>query len=196
MKSSDKAIALIHRFEGIDHAGEWPGGASGVTIPYGYDLGYEEHFEDDWKGLLPDVTMGKLRAVLGLRGERAHAAARKLRDVQIPLDAAAKVFNGTVLPREEALVARVFPGSETMPGDAFGALVSLVFNRGALVDHSPRRVEMLALYKLFRAGPGPYDLKAVAALVEAQKRLWSDNTKSDGDLHDRRVAEAKLIREA
>ena len=194
-KSSARALALIHRFEGIDVPWRWPGKASGVTLPYGYDLGYERNFERDWGALLPEVTMDRLRPVLGLKGEAAHRAALKLRDVKISLAAAEDVFNATVLPREEALTARVFPGSDTLPGDAFGALVSLVYNRGALIDQSDRRREMLELYRLFRKGL-PFDVIRIADLVESQKRLWADVRTSDGDLHDRRIAEAALIRGA
>lgn len=194
MRSGAKAIALIHRFEGVDNPRSWPGKASGVTIPYGYDLGYEQHFEDDWKEL-DEPTKKRLRVALGVKGEAAHRLCRTAMDgVRISLDIASRVFNKIVMPREEALVMKVFPGSETLPPDAFGALVSLIFNRGSLVDKSDRRKEMLALYNYFRASPGPYDCRKVADLVESQKRLWPDVKASDGDLHDRRIAEAELIR--
>ncbi len=195
MKSGDKAIKLMLSFEGMDQPGSWPGGSSGVSIGHGYDLGYEASFESDWKGLLPADVMKRLRATLGLKGERAHQAARGLRDIRIPMDVSDQVFRSVTLPREEALTVKVFPGSDTLPPNAFGALVSLVYNRGALVDKSDRRKEMLALAVLFRKG-APYDLKEIASLVEAQKRLWPDVRTSDGDLHDRRIAEAKLIRES
>ena len=51
MLSSQKAIDLIHKFEGWDDPWIWPGDASGVTIGYGYDLGYEP-FKKEWAGLL------------------------------------------------------------------------------------------------------------------------------------------------
>jgi GH24 family phage-related lysozyme (muramidase) len=194
MRSGAKAISLIHRFEGIDSPRSWPGKASGVTIPYGYDLGYEQHFEADWKDL-DEETKRRLRPALGVKGERAHTLCRTaMQGVRIPLDIAARVFNEVVMPREESVVMKVFPGSETLPADAFGALVSLIYNRGSLIDKTDRRREMLALYTLFRASPGPYDLRKIADLVESQKRLWSDVQSSDGDLHDRRIAEAELIR--
>jgi GH24 family phage-related lysozyme (muramidase) len=194
MRSGAKAIALIHRFEGIDSPRSWPGKASGVTIPYGYDLGYEQNFESDWKDL-DEETKRRLRPALGVKGERAHTLCRTaMQGVRIPLDIAARVFNEVVMPREESVVMKVFPGSETLPGDAFGALVSLIFNRGSLIDKSDRRREMLALYNYFRSSPGPYDCGKVADLVESQARLWQDVKSSDGDLHDRRIAEAVLIR--
>lgn len=187
-----KAEALIHRFEGIDVPSIWPGDASGITIPYGYDLGYE-NFAKDWQGLLDNDIFNKLLKVVGLKGEAAHKVAPSFKGIKIPLDKAAIVFETIVIPREEEKTKKVFPGSETLHPDAFGALVSLIYNRGELINKTDRRKEMLALYQLFRAGK-PYDVKKIADLVEAQKRLWANNKKSDGDLYDRRVAEAALIR--
>lgn len=195
MRISETAVNFIIRFEGLDQPGIWPGDASGVSIGCGYDLGYEAHFEDDWRGLLSDDVMKRLRPTLGLKGSAAHHAALSLRDIRIPKDAARSVLENVTIPREEATTMKVFPGSETLPADAFGGLVSLIYNRGPLVDKSPRRKEMLALFQLFRKG-APFDLAAIAAQVEAQKRLWPHVGDSDGDLWTRRITEAKLIREA
>lgn len=195
MRISQKAADLIIRFEGMDRPGVFPGGASGVSIGHGYDLGYEQHFDEDWKGLLTDDTMKRLRAVVGLKGQSARHACMGLRDIRIPKDAADTVFERTTIPREEATTSKVFPGSETLPPDAFGGLVSLVYNRGPLIDKTDRRREMLALFQLFRKGP-PFSLSAIAALVESMKRLWPHVAGNDGDLWTRRIEEAKLIREA
>jgi hypothetical protein len=53
---SPAAFALIVKFESGDRPyyekflkrPSWPGGASGVTIGFGYDLGYEKTFREDW----------------------------------------------------------------------------------------------------------------------------------------------------
>lgn len=195
MKISEKAVSLIIRFEGLDQPGVWPGDASGVSIGCGYDLGYEAHFESDWSGLLPDDVMKRLRAVVGVKGQAARHAAMSLRDIRIPADKARDVLERVTIPREEASTSKVFPGADTLPADAFGGLVSLIYNRGTLIDHTPRRKEMLQLFQLFRKG-APFDLQAIASLVEAQKRLWPHVGDSDGDLWTRRIEEAKLIREA
>lgn len=195
MRISEKALNLIMRFEGLDQPGVWPGDASGVSIGCGYDLGYESNFEQDWKGLLPDDVMKRLRPTLGLKGDRAHQAAKALRDIKIPLTAARQVLANVTIPREETLTAKAFPGSETLHPDAFGGLVSLIYNRGSLINKTDRRKEMLALFTLFRQG-APFDLLKIANLVEAQKRLWPHVHDSDGDLWTRRIEEAKLIRNA
>jgi len=195
MKSSQNAIELIHRFEGWDIASQWPGEKSGITIPYGYDLGYEQNFESDWKPFLQAATIERLKPAIGMRGQSARHLAPSMRGIQIPKEGAESVFENRVLPRTEAAVEKVFPGSGTLPGDAFGALVSLIFNRGELIDHSDRRREMLQLRQLFLKGQ-PYDLRKIADLVESQKRLWPHRGDSDGDLWTRRIEEAKLIRSA
>lgn len=195
MKISEKAVNLILRFEGLDQPGVWPGDASGVSIGCGYDLGYEPNFEQDWGAILPADVMKRLKATVGLKGQAARHAAMDLRDIRIPLDKAKQVLENVTIPREEVTTAKVFPGSDTLPPDAFGGLVSLIYNRGPLIDKTPRRKEMLALFQLFRKG-APYDLKEIANLVEAQKRLWPHRGDSDGDLWTRRIEEAKLIRGA
>ena len=192
MRIGKKAEALIHQFEGIDKPSQWPGGASGITIPYGYDLGYE-NFEEDWKGMLPNPTYNALLKAVGVKGEAARKIAPTFKGLKIPLDKAAEIFENIVIPREENKTIKTFPGCETLHPDAFGALVSLIYNRGNLINNTDKRKEMLGLYNLFRRGT-PFNLREIANLVEAQKRLWKDVQSSDGDLHDRRIAEAQLIR--
>jgi hypothetical protein len=41
MRIGKKAEALIINFEGWDVPWEWPGSSSGITLPVGYDIGYE-----------------------------------------------------------------------------------------------------------------------------------------------------------
>lgn len=191
MEIGERALKLILDFEGWDVPWKWPGSSSGITIPYGYDLGYEP-FQADWMTHLPATDFGLLNSVVGLRGLDAQRVAPKLKGIKVPKIAAAKVFSTVTLPRYVAQTRRVFPGSDKWQPDAFGALVSLVFNRGPLVDNTDRRREMLAIHKLFVAGTATPE--NVAPLVASMARLWPDNKASDGDLHDRRLAEAQLIR--
>lgn len=191
MRISDAALQLILRFEGWDVASEWPGDSSGITIPYGYDLGFEP-FATDWKGLLSDDVFNRLLPVVGKRGQAAKIIAPSLRGIVIPKAAAVQVFENVTIPRYEAQTLQVFPSSDSLGADAFGGLVSLVFNRGMLLDNTNRRKEMLAIHNLCKSGKATTD--NVADQVESMARLWPDNPHSDGDLHDRRIAEAKLIR--
>ena len=201
MKSSPAAIELIHRFEGFDQPWIWQGGMSGVTIGYGYDLGYELSFMHDWCGLLNVVDMSRLNAAVGIKGEPAHSLCQHFQTIKIPEHAASLVFQNTTLPKYENLVIQTFPQSEKLPADAFGALVSLIYNRGtSLVDAagSDRRAEMRNIYLLLKGWDG-YNaliLRNLATQVDSMKRLWPNIPDDDCSLHNRREAEASLIRNA
>lgn len=206
MKLSQNAIDLILRFEigGTKKYYDkflarpsWPGGASGVTIGIGYDLGYDKNFEADWDGKLTDEQMARLKRCKGLTSQRAKAALSGVRDIIISYEDAMSVFDEFTLPVYIHQTLDAFPNSENLPDDAFGALVSLVFNRGPLIDNSDRRKEMKAIRNILLAGNDDLvdeeDIREIAAQVKSMARLWADNRDSDGDLHDRRIAEGDLI---
>lgn len=199
IRLSPKAEALLLSFEGWDVPWRWPGEKSGITLPIGYDLGYEEHFEKDWSGLLPAETMGRLRRALGVTGERARALAPSMRGILIPRTAAIRVFEQVTIPRQIAKTLSIWPLADSLPPDALGALVSVVYNRGTSLT-SDRRREMRNIRVLMqehaRHLDDPQLLKKLAAEVRSMARLWPDNKNSDGDLHDRRIQEARLIEHA
>ena len=190
---SKKAEDLILLFEGFDVPWRWPGESSGITIGRGYDLGYEP-FTRDWNGLLSASDFERLRKTVGLVGNNAARVAPSLRGINIPVAIADQVFGNVTLPRYEQQTLHAFPNSDKLPEDAFGALVSIVFNRGAALAGDRRR-EMLAIHKLLlNSDPkSPDTLKQIAALVRSMARLWPDRKDSDNDLHDRRMREAELI---
>ena len=184
--------ALILETEGFSSKPEWPGGQSGVTIGFGYDLGYVtvDQFESDWGELLrPDVRQ-RLKAVIGVRALRARNRAGELSDIRVSHKAAEQVFDTRTLPLYEFRTAQAFPGVEALPENARGALVSLVYNRGTtMVDDSPedRRREMRAIRNAVAEG----DLAEIAAQLRAMKRLWEG--KGLGGLIARREEEAQLV---
>ena len=207
MKLSDKAIELILQFE-IGGSRKyydkflarpsWPGGASGVTIGIGYDLGYSsKNFANDWKDKLSSDAFNRLNRTLGLTGSRGKAAISNVRDIVIPWEAAMEVFENNTMPLYIAQTLKAFPNADKLPPDAFGALVSVVFNRGPLVDDTDRRKEMKRIREILLLGNDQEvdteDIKDIASQVRQMSRLWPDNSKSDNDLHDRRHAEADLI---
>jgi len=205
-KLSDNALDLIIQFEvggGKKYYDKflarpsWPGGASGVTIGIGYDLGYDKGLEEDWGAYLTDDQIRRLKRVVGLKGSKAKSSISGVRDIVIPWDAAMDVFEKKTLPEYIAQTLEAFPKSQFLPDDAFGALVSLVFNRGPLVDDSPRRREMAEIHRILNLGGDDIvdddDIRQIAKQVRSMSRLWPDNTRSDNDLHDRRHAEADLI---
>lgn len=206
MKLSDKAVELILQFE-IGGSRKyydkflarpsWPGGASGVTIGIGYDLGYDKNFEQEWGDHLSDDAIARLKRTKGLTGRRAQSSISGVRDIIVPWDAALQVFDNVTLPEYIDQTLKAFPNADSLPDDAFGALVSLVFNRGPLIDNTDRRKEMKRIREILVMGSDKLvdneDIKEIADQVRSMSRLWPDNSKSDNDLHDRRHAEADLI---
>jgi GH24 family phage-related lysozyme (muramidase) len=190
---SERALDLILRSEGLDQ-GDWPGGASGITIGRGYDLGYHtaEEFDRDWRGRLPAQTTHLLRASLGLKGDAARERARVLRGrISIAAADADAVFLLRELPKTVRLTMDTFPGIERLPLDAQGALVSLVFNRGSrMQDNDPflqERREMRAIAAAVARG----ELPTIARQLRSMKRLWAGKG-LDGLLR-RRDEESDLV---
>lgn len=170
----------------------WPGADSGVTVGIGYDLGHTSaaQIERDWRGRLPDAHVDALLRVQGTTGPRAEAALPEVAHVVVPLEAARAVFYTSTLPRFAASVRRAYPGVEGLPADAQGALLSLVFNRGASMSSDDRRREMREIRGLVPDG----DLDGIAGRIRSMKRLWDPARL--GGLHRRRDAEADLVAHA
>ena len=169
----------------------WPGGASGVTIGVGYDLGYQGKFDADWSDLLTPTQMDALRPWLGRQGATASAGPAQLQAVSIPWHAAWTVFIRRSLPGEITLTRATFHGPVAPPPLCLGVLVSLVYNRGTSMTDSQQspgnRKEMRDIRDAVAAGR----LGDVPAALRAMKRLWPEGN----GLRDRREREAKLFEE-
>jgi GH24 family phage-related lysozyme (muramidase) len=169
----------------------WPGGASGVTIGIGYDLGYHRDYQirRDWE---PYVTDKQLKQLMNLAGKRANAAKTqlaKVKDIRIPYEAAATVFSESTLPRYAKDALKTYKGLEKLLPDAQAGILSLVYNRGTRLSGSKRK-EMKAIQSLVKN----QDYDEISAQILSMKRLWI-NTNLRG-LLKRRDDEAKLIRKA
>jgi hypothetical protein len=169
----------------------YPGGASGVTIGVGYDLGYnsEEQFTADWGKVLTGDIFAKLAKCLGAKSTAAKSLISSVNDIEIPWESALKVFKESTLPRFVNETLKAFPGANELHPDAFGALVSLVFNRGAAVT-GKNREEMKNIRGLI-AGK---NYAAIAKEITNMKRIWVGKG-LDGLLR-RRDEEAALIKGA
>lgn len=197
---SPKATDLILSFEGIDQPSKWPGEKSGITLGYGFDLGYctRSEFIGAWARHLDGSDMQALSAVIGVTGERARQRAGRFTNIKIREAEAREVFERVSVPKMLAMTDKAFPGFRCLAADAQGALASLVFNRGYSVQ-GPRRSEMAEIRRIVAHVAQHTDddaevargLRAIAAEIRSMKRIWNINTMRG--LHRRRDAEAALV---
>lgn len=169
---------------------EWPAGASGPTVGIGYDCGYStiDQIRADWAGFVSDQTVSALVRAAGLRGAAAQAFVRAFGgSATITWDQAISQFKAHELPKWEAMLLHDLPNAISLTGDCFGALTSLIFNRGDGGFRSPgaRFLEMRAIAEHVAANR--FDL--VPAEFLSMRRLWPVGK----DLWLRRGHEAALF---
>lgn len=191
---TQRALDLIVEFEvgGVDEYNphpEWPEGASGVTIGLGYDLGYntKEQFDKDFHAL-ESSSRSRLHTCIGVTGYAAKKLLYSVKDIEISWQIAYDVFIGSTVPRFYEETRQAFNGLEKLPKDAQGALVSLVFNRGPLINNENRRREMREIRDFVPSG----NLKVIAEQIRSMKRLWIGTSIENG-MCRRREAEARLV---
>lgn len=168
----------------------WPGGQSGVTIGIGYDLGYASAstFRSDWGSLIPKNSMDRLVKSCGLTGQAAAQQVKELHVHKVGWPESNTQFDA-YLQYVAGQTEDTFLNCNHLAPDSFGALVSLIYNRGAsLSRRSGRRREMLEIYDLMLKR----DFAAVPAKIREMKRLWKDDPQARG-LLARRELEALLF---
>lgn len=195
---SQKALDLIVDAEGCNLTPDFPGGASGVTYGYGYDLGYnsKDQITKDWSSHVNGNVLAFMLSASGKTGVDAQkmiTSATKI--LRITQEAAEDVFRDSTIPRFQKLALSTYPNLENLPEDVQGAITSLVFNRGASfgVEGQPSwdsRREMRQLKPLIENG----DLKGIADTIRSMSRLWVG--KGLSGLITRRENEANLIDQA
>lgn len=169
----------------------WAGGDSGLTIGLGYDVGYvkEAQLFSDWQGLNLNF-LNALKRFCGVKGEVVKTMMRgEVLNVIIPYNIAYEVFVKKSIPKYYALTKKIYPQLDELNEDTRGALVSMVYNRGAKIDGESRK-EMKAIVDLV----AKKDYEGIAEQIEQSKRLW-ENKGMDG-LVIRREAEADLVRDS
>lgn len=194
---SDDAFDLIVEFEVSSQAlytrkyrgPIWPGGASGVTIGIGYDVGYTTPtlLESDFGGVVPDSTIAALKPAIGVSGDAARRIAASLAgSVDVPWEAAIKVHRDKIIPRWIGLVERSLPNTDTLSADSLGALVSLTYNRGASFTKAGGRFsEMRAIKEHMRSR----SFSRIPTDIRSMKRIWP----TVAGLQKRREREAILF---
>lgn len=168
---------------------EYPGGASGITVGIGYDLGYASanHITDDWSHL---ISPGMLRVMLSCAGVKGDAARALLPNVKaailIPWDAAIEVFAKRDIPAWTAIVCKVLPNTDKISAQCLGVQVSIAYNRGAggYTENGDRFNEM----RFIRQHMSNCDFKPISGAIRSMARLWPGAK----GLQNRRMAEAQL----
>lgn len=198
-----RAVDLIVRYETGGKAyynrflskPTWPGFSSGVTIGFGYDLGYngKDSFSHVWKGHLKKSEISILSTAIGLRAPRDRARIDHLlpqfSGIIVPWESGRQVFVEHTLPKFRRLLHRSLPEVSKLPLLCEGALLSLVFNRGASFNRQGDRfLEMREIKRHLHQG----NLEQIPAAIESMKRIWPNSPPPHG-LQQRRIDEANLF---
>lgn len=166
----------------------YPGGASGVTIGIGADLGYlsREEFDKYFAKYFTEDEAKKLRSVIGLKGQSAKSALSKVKGIELSWNNAKKIFINWTLPKFWKLTNGIWPGMDQLCENAQIALTSIVFNRGSSLKGNGRK-EMVNIQSLVKKK----DIKGIAKEIKSMKRLWIG--KGLDGLLKRRDIEAKMV---
>ena len=168
---------------------EWPGGASGVTIALGYDLGYadKDKITRDFKNKISDDMLRLCLSCSGITGTKAN----RLKDVVksrilIPWNVALDIFLNNDIPEWINTVEHVLQNTSLLSPDSLGALVSLAYNRGASF-HLPgdRYLEMRTIALDMQTK----NFKDIPNQFRRMSRLWPTSS----GVHKRRFREAALF---
>lgn len=176
---SERAKKLIIGFEVISEdyykmhlqSPIWPGGSSGVTIGFGYDIGYsrKDWLAEDWKSILDDQTIEALAKDCGVKGVPAKSLAVQLGAVRIPWSLADQQFRERELKMYVAETIDHLPNAEKLSADSLGALVSLVYNRGPSFKALGPRYEDMRAIRLHMVAQS---YSEIPADIRRMKKLW------------------------
>ncbi|MFP3614542.1 hypothetical protein SB778_31110 [Paraburkholderia sp. SIMBA_050] len=167
----------------------WPGGESGITVGVGYDLGYvtPKWLKDDWGKIISPSDLATLKDACGIRGEAANRALGKFKSVTIPWEKANPQFRNYLLPLYVAETLARLPNANKLSDDSLGAMVSLVYNRGAGGFRSPK-----PQYKEMRAILQHMEVEKYELVPEEFRKMTRLWPKTRG-LLTRRELEARLF---
>ncbi len=197
-KPSPKALNLILKYEvggGQSYYEKylsrftWPGGSSGPTIGIGIDVAYYSAQElASIFEFLSKEHIGLIQEGSGKTSQQGKEYASKLRkaDIMVNWAQAIDIFEKLTWPKFASAAERTFPDLNKLHEDAYGAIVSIVFNRGTNLKGDTRK-EMRAIKDLIPQK----NYKDIAKQVRGMKRLWKGKN-LDG-LIERRESEALLI---
>jgi len=167
----------------------WPGGESGPTIGIGIDTAY--YSANEISNIFDFLKEDQIKLIQGAKDKtgasgKEYTKTLQAANIEVSWDQATKIFKSLTWPKFAAAAERTFPGLIDLKDDAYGAIVSLVFNRGTRMVGDSRK-EMRNIKSLIP----DKNYNAIAKEVIKMKRLW-EGKDLDG-LLARRDAEAKLI---
>ena len=167
----------------------WPGGASGLTLGIGIDCGY--YTPAELEKIFHFLSKKQLDIVKGASGKKGQAGKEytnqhKNSGIVVTWDQALDIFNNLIWTKFSRLAERAFPGLDQLCDDAYGAIVSLVFNRGSSMT-GDSRLEMRNIRDLVPKK----NYKGIAKELRKMKRIWQG--KGLDGLLERREAEATLV---
>lgn len=188
---SEESFKYILEAEGYGDCPYVPGGNSGVTIGYGYDLGQqsESQVRRDLKDIYSPQVLERLIGVVGKKGDDARDVVGSVSDIKISKDLALNLASN-MKARYAQLMVDVYPSIVELHPHCQGAILSLVVNRG----NSFTRPDVLSRVEMKQIAD---DLEAshpdkVPLRLRAMKRLWQGKASLRG-LILRREEEAKLF---
>lgn len=166
----------------------WSGDQGGVSIGVGYDLSSFSRCRiiNDWHCHVTKPELNELLAVRRVTDVYARTSLRSVSHIKISWHSAFEVYRTRTLHDWAKRTRRTFPGCDRLSPLCFGALVSLVMNRGSSMQGEDRS-EM----RYIRRCISREDYSQISEALLRMKRLWSHLNQRG--LHRRRDAESALI---
>lgn len=169
---------------------EWPGGASGLTIGVGYDIGHRSKSDvrADLAPYLSEKNLNCLLKFVGKVGQSAKAAMKRddcWKCICLSWTDATIIYKQATLPKYIEDARRVFPYLDYELPEIRGVVVSIVLNRGQSMSGSSRK-EMRQLRDAIKNG----DRKKIPSIIRNMKNRVK---KGDKGLLERREREAEMV---
>jgi hypothetical protein len=200
-KPSEKTLQLLLKYEvggGKPYYDKflskftWPKGQSGPTIAIGVDCGYYSPTElKEIFSFLPEDQIKLIQGASGKTGEtkggKSYTEVLRKAGIVVDWERALEIFHKLTWPKFTKLAEKTFPGLDELHPDAYGAIVSLVFNRGTLLKGDSRK----EMYNISQLVPDK-NYEQIAQEIINMKRIWKG--KGLDGLLERRDAEAALVK--
>lgn len=191
VRISEKLMKAIMDWEGRPKNPYVPGGSSGITLGYGYDLGHQT--DSSARKTLSKYFYGpdlqNLLYVVGYTGQKAKNNLDKVKHISISENSALRMFE-ELIPDYAERTVKIYPQIVDLHPDCQGSLVSLVYNRGSSLKNIDSRTEMINIVAHLNNG----HLNKIPNEFRSMKRIWKNKSGVRG-LLSRRDQEASYFEE-